>query len=189
MIPLDHLQCVTVQSQGLGLLKTWHQGERCSLQCVPRITYLLQPVWRKQRLIHLRSLQPALVGAAQCISMTPEGSCPSIPAFWILVWVLTHHVPVPGRTKCHSKEQTEDRDAQRRGAAHPHLLSRAARPQPWHQTFWEQNPLFSFKISVFKHTAHPHSPGLPTGYSHPSTKLASFHGRHFISHKIYTKHY
>lgn len=100
-------------------------------------------------------------------------------AFWILVWVLTHHIPVLGRTKCHSKEQTEDRDAQRRGAAHPHLLSRAARPQPWHQTFWEQNPLFSFKISVFKHTAHPHSPGFPTGYSHPSTKLASFHGETF----------
>lgn len=134
MIPFDHLQCVTVQSQGLGLLKTWHQGERCSLQCVPRITYLLQPVWRKQRLIHLRSLQPALVGAAQCISTTPEGSCPSIPAkhsgFWFGCWPITSQCLGEQSVTPKNKQRTE---MHKEGELHIHIFY-PEQPGPSHDT-------------------------------------------------------
>lgn len=129
--------------------------------------------------------------AAQSISMTPEGSCPSILDFGLgadpsrpSAW---EHKGVTPK----NKQRTE---MHREGELHIHIFypdgaTRAARPQPCHQPFWEQNPLFSFKISVFITQPTLTLLGSQQDTATPLQSPLLSMMRHFISHKIYTKHY
>lgn len=191
----------------LGSIKNLPSRWKVFSAVCPRIIYLLQPVpvWQKQRPIHLKPLQPIQLIQLSAFPLTSVGSCHSIPAFGILdfglgvdpshpnAWILEH--------KGVTSKNKQKADMHREEELYSHIFlskwSHTSSQAPvmasaCHQTFWKQNHLVSFKTGVFKHIPHLTLLGSQQDIATPLDLIQNPRvsmERHFISHKIYTKHY